>query len=154
MSIKRHDALAPLSRHHHQALVMAMKLIKLGDSPSPEEVESMRGEVASFWEAGGQAHFREEEEILLPAYARYASINEPVLVEMLLEHVQIRSLVRAIERGEDDVAANIRSLGVLLEQHVRKEERIIFPLMEAALPEDVLIELKPYFHEYASNCRL
>lgn len=35
-----------------------------------------------------------------------------------------------------------------LEQHVRREERVIFPMMEKALPEEVLSKLAPYFHEF------
>jgi len=152
--IKRHDSLAPLSRHHHHVLVMSLKISKLSAEPSTEEVQALREELLVLWETGGQAHFREEEEILLPAYACYASIQEPIIMEMLLEHVEIRSLVRLIELGEGDVARHIRKLGVSFEQHVRKEERVIFPLIEAALPEDVLQQLKPYFHEHSSGCSL
>lgn len=152
--IKRHDAIAPLSRHHHHVLVMSLKISKLGINPSQDEVQALRDEIKSLWVTGGQEHFREEEEILLPAYARYASINQQVIIEMLLEHVEIRSLIYAIDQEQANLVENIRKLGVMLEQHVRKEERIIFPLIEAALPEDVLQQLKPYFHEHSSGCQL
>ena len=152
--IKRHEAIAPLSRHHHHVLVMSLKIGKLGLTPSQDEVQVLREEIKSLWETGGQAHFREEEEILLPAYARYAPINQQVIIEMLLEHVEIRSLMSAIDQEQGDVIEDIRKLGIMLEQHVRKEERAIFPLIEAALPEEVLQQLKPYFHEHSSECKL
>lgn len=41
----------------------------------------------------------------------------------------------------------MHELGDLLEKHVRKEERIIFPIIEKALPEDVLEEMAPYIHD-------
>jgi len=132
---------------------MAMKLNKLGEAPSREEVQGLTSELATFWENGGQAHFREEEEILLPAFARYAPVDQQPVIDLLLEHVRIRSLVASIVGGEGDVIADLRQLGVLLEQHVRKEERIVFPLIESALPEEKLAQLKPYFHEHAKPCK-
>lgn len=152
--IKRHEAIAPLSRHHHHVLVMSLKISKLGLTPSLDEVKALQEEIKSLWETGGQAHFREEEEILLPAYARYAPINQQVIIEMLLEHVEIRSLMSAIDQKQGNVIEDIRKLGIMLEQHVRKEERVVFPMIEAALPEEVLQELKPYFHEHSSTCKL
>jgi iron-sulfur cluster repair protein YtfE (RIC family) len=40
----------------------------------------------------------------------------------------------------------MHQLGEMLDDHIRKEERVIFPMIEDALPEDVLMELGPYFH--------
>jgi len=153
MGIKRHDAIAPLSRHHHQTLVMTMKLNKLDDAAEPDRVSAIVEELAHYWNNGGEAHFREEEEILLPAFARYAPVNQQPIVDMLLEHVEIRSLVGTIVRGDGDATLNLKKLGVMMEKHVRLEERVVFPLIEAALPEDVLAELKPYFHEHTA-CKL
>lgn len=148
MSIKRHQGIAPLSRHHHHALIMALKISKLSAEPNEDEVASLKNELKQFWETESQEHFREEEEILLPAYAKYASIRQPEIIDMLLEHVEIRSLVSQINDETAEVVPLIRRLGVMLEQHVRKEERVIFPMIESALPEEVLFQLEPYFHEF------
>ena len=40
----------------------------------------------------------------------------------------------------------MNELGELLETHIRKEERIIFPMIEEALPEEKLQELGFYLH--------
>jgi hemerythrin-like domain-containing protein len=154
MSLQRHKAIVPLSRHHHHALALVLKIRKAGPEAGPETVEALKRELQHFWETGGQQHFREEEEILLPAYARYADIDRREIVEMLLEHVKIRSLVGSIESAKDDALPLIRELGDLLEKHVRLEERVIFPLIEAAIPEAMLMELAPYFHEGDAGCRL
>lgn len=148
MSIKRHKGIAPLSRHHHHALIMALKISKLSAEPNEDEVAPLTKELKDFWETESQEHFREEEEVLLPTFAKYASIDRPEIIEMLLEHVQIRSLVSRINEESEDVVSHIRQLGVMLEQHVRKEERVIFPIIEAALPEEVLLQLEPHFHEF------
>lgn len=144
--MKRHPALHPLSHHHHHALAAAKRLKMAGIQHKGYRLEEVRDLLAAFWHSGGQAHFREEEEVLLPAYAQYASPDHPEIVRMLLEHVQIRSLVDQILYRGNVTEETMSQLGYLLENHVRREERIIFPLMEQAIPEERLQELAPCFH--------
>lgn len=143
---RRHDALHPLTHHHHHALVAALKLKRAGTEKSELSVEEIKNELDSFWNPGGQEHFREEEEILLPVYAQYASLDQPEIHETLLEHVKIRSLVDWILKTKEDPADAMQELGEMLDAHVRKEERIIFPMIEDVLPEEELQNLKPYLH--------
>lgn len=146
-SLKRHDSLQPLSRHHMEALHLALKLTRAGTEESRLSPEEVREELRNFWEPAGQEHFREEEEILLPAYAEYKDINQAEFVEMLLEHVKIRSLINQILNKDEINIEKMNELGVLLNDHVRKEERIVFEKIQAELPEDVLLELEPYLHD-------
>ncbi|TDY47948.1 hemerythrin superfamily protein [Alicyclobacillus sacchari] len=141
MPTKRHPSLQPLSRHHHHALVLALHLIKQERSN-----DELRTELQHFWQNGGQEHFREEEEVLLPAYAKHAALDRPEIVQLLLEHVQVRSLISQI--CEDQRADKMQQLGRLLQSHVRNEEQVVFPLIESALPEAELARLAPYFAEH------
>jgi hemerythrin-like domain-containing protein len=63
---------------------------------------------------------------------------------MLVEHVQIRRLVgdlsRRLEAGEPS-PETMRSLGILLHDHIRHEEDVLFPLIERVLPEEALAGL-------------
>ncbi|HLS66747.1 MAG TPA: hemerythrin domain-containing protein [Pseudogracilibacillus sp.] len=144
--MKRHTVLQPLSRHHMEALYLGVKLRRAGTEKSTLTKEELIHEVKSFWNPNGERHFREEEEILLPTYAKYGDIEQKLIVDMLLEHVRIRSLVKTITTETVDVET-LHTLGELLETHIRKEERIIFPMIEKALPEDVLQEMAPYIHD-------
>lgn len=144
--IKRHESLKPLSRHHTHALHIALKLSRIGTDKSLLTPEEMKKELSEFWDPNGQQHFREEEEILLTTFARYASIDRPEVTDMLLEHVTIRSLIDTILCSSTIDIKTMHKLSVILEKHVRKEERIIFPMIEKALPEEVLIKLAPYLH--------
>lgn len=145
--IHRHQSLQPLSRHHMIGLHVAVKLSRAGTEKSRISLEAILQDAAEFWEPDGQAHFREEEEILLPAYARYADIHDnPIITEMLMEHVTIRSKMQQLLRNELSLP-QMRALGTLLETHIRKEERVIFPMIEKALPEEALIEIAPYLHD-------
>jgi hemerythrin-like domain-containing protein len=135
--VKRSDALSPLSRQHHQGLAAALKL-KRADAAAAAEA---RAAFVGFWEREGRDHFRIEEELLLPAYARHGEHDHPAVVRVLVEHVDLR------RRGEDVAAAadpdpdELHELGERLERHIRHEERVLFPLIEAALPTDELARL-------------
>ncbi|WP_051302255.1 hemerythrin domain-containing protein [Salibacterium aidingense] len=144
-SIKRHEALYPLSHHHHQALFVALNLKRAGTELSRYSVTEVLEDTLSFWEPAGKQHFREEEEILLTAFARYDSVDHPEIKDMLMEHVQIRALIDSISQASNPPVETLQKLGILLENHVRKEERVIFPMIERVLPEEKLQELSAYF---------
>ncbi len=144
--IKRHVALQPLSRHHMLGLHVGLKLSRAGTKESKISLEEIITDAKNFWE-GAEEHFREEEEIVLPTYAKYADINKPEIIEMLLEHVTIRSGMKQLL--EDQLTlAELRDLGVLLRNHIRREEQVIFPMIEKSLPEEELEKLAPYLHEH------
>ncbi|WP_228550226.1 hypothetical protein [Salinibacillus xinjiangensis] len=65
---------------------------------------------------------------------------------MLLEHVMVRSYVHQILTSKNDATSLMNDLGQLLDTHIRKEERVIFPLIEEALPEEELQKIKPCLH--------
>jgi hemerythrin-like domain-containing protein len=144
--IKRHDSLKDLSRHHMIGLHLALKLKRAGKEESRLTIEEIVKDADDFWNPDGQEHFREEEEILLPAYAQFEDINRTEIIELLLEHVQIRSLFDKLLKSKEADLNVMHELGALLETHIRKEERVVFPMIEKALPEEKLQELAPYLH--------
>ena len=128
--MKRHPALQPLSRDHHIALVAAQRLRRA----EADGAGGARDTFLEFWRAHGAHHFRVEEDVLLPAYAANADPDEPCVVRMLLDHVRIRAQAQRLEREPAPPVEALHELGAALEQHVRLEEREVFPLIEAALP--------------------
>jgi hemerythrin-like domain-containing protein len=133
-TMKRSDALVPLSRQHHQGLFAALKL-KRADAGSADEA---RAAFVDFWEQEGRDHFRLEEEVLLPAYARHGEHDHPAVVRVLVEHVDLRRRGQDVAASPDADPAELRELGERLEQHIRHEERVLFPLIEEALPAEEL----------------
>ena len=144
--IKRHGTLKPLSRHHMIGLHLALKLKRAGTKESRLTLEEIVEDAYEFWVPEGNEHFREEEEILLPAYSAFGDINDHEIVTMLVEHVIIRAGMNNLLRENERDIEKMHELGKLLEQHIRREERIIFPMIEKALPEEKLKELAPYLH--------
>lgn len=135
--MKRSDALAPLSRQHHQGLFTAMKL-KRADAAGAAEA---RAAFVDFWEREGREHFRVEEDVLLPTYARHGEHDHPAVVRVLVEHVDLRRRGEDVAAAADPDPAALNELGERLEGHIRHEERVLFPLIEEALPPDELARL-------------
>jgi hemerythrin-like domain-containing protein len=132
--MKRAQALRPLSREHLGALLAAKKLREATD------LEEARGYFIEFWRQGGQRHFRIEEEVLLPTWAVHAEVDKPGVSRMLDEHLRIRREALRLEAGEASLG-EAQELGRLLDDHVRFEERELFPIVEEALDEDSLKQL-------------
>lgn len=133
--MKRHQALQQLSRDHHDALVVAHRLKRLDYT----NAEDARNAFLEYWKNEGREHFRQEEEILLPTLTRYVDSSTPIISQVLSDHSRIGRLATEISKASR--LEQLRALGLELEQHVRKEERELFPLIERAIPDRELAEL-------------
>lgn len=154
--MKRHPAMQALSSDHHHGLVQARRLVQTAstDQAGPEGLLLLPVARAflTFWAQETRPHFREEEEVLLPAFARYADPDQPPIVRMLIEHVRIRQLAADLARQvatEAPAPATMRALGELLHAHIRYEEDVVFPLLETTLPEEALAALPAAFAAFA-----
>jgi hypothetical protein len=132
--VKRSPALSPLSREHLAALLVA-KALREASEPEPATAKAL-----DFWRSEGAVHFRVEEEVLLPGWALEAEVDRDGVNRMLLEHLAIRAAVIRVSRGKASLA-DLHELGQMLHDHVRYEERFLFPLIEKALDDRALARL-------------
>ena len=132
--VERSEELAVLSREHHVALELALVLQRA----SAADAEAARRATLEFWSKEGLAHFRLEEDLLLPAFARHAGADDADVVRVLVEHLDIRRRVGDLESDADLDVAALNALGERLRDHVRFEERTLFGRIEAALQPDEL----------------
>ena len=135
--MKRDPALISLSRDHHRALSVALRLRRATAGTATD----VRADALRFWTTAGRAHFRLEEEVLLPAYARHGDPHHPLVARALCEHVAIRQRMDALARDAPPEVACLRELGTMLSGHVRLEERELFVLIEQTLPPAALAAL-------------
>jgi hemerythrin-like domain-containing protein len=135
--MKRSELLQALSRGHHQGLYVALQLKRA----TPTSAGDARRAFIQFWQAEGRQHFRIEEEVLLPAYARHRPADEPAVVRVLTEHVDLRRQAAHLQGSGPPSLTDVHELGKRLEQHIRHEERVLFPAIETALPDAELSEL-------------
>lgn len=133
---KRHPALIPLSHDHHHGLALALRCRKHalgqlnpGDATS---IEACAAEVSRFFNENLVTHFEAEETILFPLMAAYQESRE-LVARLESEHRQFRELVaRPAEAG--GLRKFLFDFGDLLEQHIRSEERQLFPAFETLVP--------------------
>ena len=142
--MKRAAELRGLSEDHHHGLVHARRLRRAGSGEGSGQAQAARS-FLEFWRAETGGHFRKEEEVLLPVYAKHGGDlgREPVR-EMHVQHARLRGLVM---RLSDEVRAGaahpetVREIGERLEEHIRLEERELFPMIEESLPVEALAEV-------------
>jgi len=147
--LKRHPSLHPLSQHHHFALIQALEMRRAAEAPAEKRdaaVERQADKFVAFWHKSGIVHFREEEEVLLPAYARYTRLDQDAgIMRLLAEHAEIRAAVEDFERRRKKKlpieAAAMAHLAKLLHDHVRFEENDVFPRIERVLGEENLVAM-------------
>ncbi|MBJ7457707.1 MAG: hemerythrin domain-containing protein [Thermoleophilaceae bacterium] len=129
--MKREVALRPLSREHLVALMAAKNLREAEDAKQGSEI------YLTFWKEDGQRHFRIEDEVLIPFWAAHADVDKAGVARMNEEHLELRSAVVRFA-AEEVTLDEVHALGDLLHDHVRFEERELFPLIEEALDDDLL----------------
>lgn len=133
--MKRHPALAPLSRDHQHTLAVAQRLRRA----TPDSASQAAAAFLAVWDLEGRQHFRVEEEILLPAYASHGDPGHPAIIRVLLDHMNIRSDAERL--SAESSLQTLHRLGERLASHVRLEERELFPLIEESLPDAQLSAL-------------
>jgi hemerythrin-like domain-containing protein len=128
--IKRSKQLTPLSKDHHDGLLFAWK-IKQG-LKNGADIKLIAKYVQWFWKNHLQEHFREEEQILAP----HLPEDNELLKQMIDEHHGIESMVHINENIADEIL--LLNLAQAIDEHIRFEERQLFPYAEKAIPEKEL----------------
>ena len=133
--MNRHPALVPFSHDHHHELAHARRLREAADGDAATRLAAADAYVDAFF-AETVGHFRREEEELFPLYVRHAG-KTALLEQILLEHMQLHGLVRSLRAdvaGGGVAPETLRSLGELLHDHVRLEERDLFEDIQRTVP--------------------
>jgi hemerythrin-like domain-containing protein len=135
--MKRSAALAPLSRDHHVALVIARELARAAEA----DAEAAQARFVRFLGEHELAHFALEESVLLPALREEPSGPE-LARRMLEDHEWLRAAMRRL-RGSADAASveYLHAVGKRLRGHVQMEERELFPYLEEVLDAAALEEI-------------
>jgi len=141
--MKRHQALAPLSREHHEALVLAqlLKNITIVYKGLPADIPGKAAYAIRFYHQHLIKHFKEEEEIIIKKITGIDTRLTRLGDEILAEHKELQTLFTTINDA-DDLGSHLVKTGNALEQHIRKEERIFFPLIQQLCNEEQLASIE------------
>jgi hemerythrin-like domain-containing protein len=134
----RHSSLIPLSHDHHEALLIALRLKKGGPTSQhdhlwPNDIKNQIKFLHLYFERELLPHFKLEEELLFPAASQVEGL-QTTITNLLDQHQRMREMIKNITDFEDEntLKKAMADFGVLLESHVRLEERELFPKLEEA----------------------
>lgn len=144
MPVNRHPALANLSRDHQLFLIEARRVRWLIENDEragtlTEVVESL----LHFWKTSGEAHLKEEETILFPAYLEANPLARREVDALITDHNWLRDKLR--ELGDlpryENTNPVLISLAEYIVNHIRLEENEIYDKIQNTLNSNQLEEL-------------
>lgn len=137
--MKRAHQLQPLSREHHLGLNLSNHAKNCSDAPN---------DILQHWQALENylttmtAHFAVEDNVLaklLSPYKKDIPEIKAALTTLNQHHRELETLLTAMQatehKGKPIQAEQVRKLATLLYDHIRFEERELFPLAEKHLNE-------------------
>ncbi|HEX8874166.1 MAG TPA: hemerythrin domain-containing protein [Nitrosospira sp.] len=124
--MSRIGVLLSLSREHHHSLVMARDARRAADNGDAAIVAAAVARMESHWHALMAAHFDEEERLIRMAED---TLDAESVARILSEHCELRRLAGG--PCELEPATRLLKFADLASAHVRYEERVFFPQLQA-----------------------
>ena len=128
--IKRDNRIVKLSKDHHFALMFCWK-IRTGLALQAD-TDRIKNYVQYFWQSHMKPHFRQEETIL------FGTVKDSFVQRAIDEHEKIRQQINNLPGQGDELAAQLVTLAEMVDNHVRYEERELFPHLEKLLTNEEL----------------
>lgn len=143
MPLKRNEILAKLSRDHHLALLMAQVLKTNGPAyaGTTRDAESRKKYVEEFFQDNLKKHFETEEQIVFPMSEGLTDEIKILQTQLKEEHEQMRSAIVNLATA-NNLEEELNLLGILLDRHVRTEERQLFEMIQKSADQNWFDELK------------
>ena len=149
--MKRANQLQPLSRQHHLGLNLSRHAKESLDEP--EEIAKHWDHLTSYINDMAY-HFQIEDNLIANALEPYRTTKSDVasVLETLDgQHKQLHQLINTVEQSQKSgnkgvSVAQVHELGTLLYDHIRFEERELYPTVEKYLTEaelDAVYEASP-----------
>lgn len=149
--MKRANQLQPLSRQHHLGLNLSRHAKECADES--EEIAKHWHNLTSYIN-DMQYHFQIEDNLIAHALEPYRTTHPDVasvLDTLDGQHKQLYKIINEVEASQksgnkDITVAQVKALGTLLYDHIRFEERALYPAVEKYLTEaelDAVYEASP-----------
>jgi len=150
--IKRNKHIIPLSHDHHSGLLFCWK-IKEG-LKNGADLSRIKNYINFYWKHHLKEHFLEEEALL------FNRLDDELTLQGKNEHLMLIERINRINHNKEINGQDYLSFAELLIKHIRFEERMLFPHLEAGLPTATLVSagaylnlhhLKPFKDGYADE---
>ena len=134
-------SIAHLMHHHH---VYCDELFATAEDVCHRADWKAADAALTAFVAQTESHFGAEEEILFPAFEQATGMVSGPTAMMRMEHRQMRAMfeqMRAAVNAQDaeGFAGSAETLLILMQQHNMKEENILYPMCEQALPGEEIV---------------
>lgn len=128
--LKRSPHLIQLSKEHHHTLLFCWKIRQgLKRKVDPKRIVPY---VEYFWKTHLRSHFAGENLF-------FQKCTDPMVTRAYKEHESIKVAVQQLEKVQvAELSQALGEIADLVDQHIRFEERILFPLLEQAIPASTL----------------
>lgn len=151
-------ALEILSYEHQNILKVIRALLKECDSlqTGNKTNKVFLGRIIDFVrEYADRFHHAKEEDILFKEFNKCAEegrVHCNPVEQMLYEHNRGRNFIKELEKeikndNKDKIVENARRYAQLLQEHIFKEDNILYPMMDEALSQKTKSEMLERFKE-------
>lgn len=131
--IKRSEHIVQLSKEHHFSLLFCWKI--RGGLKKEVEISRIINYINYFWKEHLLPHFKEEDVL-------FSTVDDAFVKRAYDEHHEINETVRLLNLSSPEKAPSLAlKIADLVDNHVRFEERELFPHLEKAIDEPKLIEI-------------
>jgi len=128
--MKRSPQLIPLSREHNVVLKLARDAKKAAASRVESRIAAAWRQLSRLWQEEMAAHFRAEEAFVFPVLHSHG--EHELVARLQREHDAMRVVLEDPARQD---RARLEALGQVLTDHVRREERQAFPILERVMDQ-------------------
>lgn len=131
--IKRNENIVKLSREHHTTLLFCWKIRNgLKNGAEPGRIIKY---IQYFRDVHMLPHFKQEEELL------FAPVKDNQVQKALDDHRNILQQIDSIAEDGSNTETRLLNLADTVDNHVRYEERELFPHLEEVLSTEQLLEI-------------
>jgi iron-sulfur cluster repair protein YtfE (RIC family) len=133
--MQRHSTLIPLS-HEHQRLLFVCRYLKNDAAPHegfPLETDAKLAYIVKVFQEVMVPHIQKEEYLFESCLGKNAEIDL-LINELRDDHSRISRMYSGLTDSTDMITA-MDVLARSLEDHIRKEERVLFEKIQALLPD-------------------
>lgn len=139
--MQRCEQLQDLSREHHHSLKMAKDLANLAKKGSDDEIRQGVKKLTDYYDNELEKHFQHEEQVIFSVFFKSYREHMQVVTLLLKEHGAMRALIHRISTQQpalEDIKKELTVFALMLKNHTRMEERILFPLVESVFTQEQL----------------
>lgn len=136
--LKRHEALQPLSKEHHESLLLCWK-IREGKKKeiNPERIKAYTD---FYFSSQLRPHFEFEEEEIFSLLGK----DHPMVKKAETEHLRLEQLFKQ----EEHIEKALNNIEKELEEHIWFEEKVLFNEIQTEVSEEKLELLKNKEEEF------